>query len=76
MYATLGSRTMWHFNNIFLVITGPLAAVLESKIGCRRLTIIGAVISSTGFGLCIISPNIQVMIVTYGFMGGNVHSYS
>lgn len=51
-------------------IIGPIASILVNKYGCRLVTMVGAVITSTGFILSIFSPNVEIMIVTYGLMGG------
>ncbi len=49
---------------------GPLASVLANKYGCKAVTIAGAMIAASGFLLCTFSPNIEIMILTYGIMGG------
>jgi len=51
-------------------IVGPLASVLANKYGYRKVTIAGSLLSATGFFLSTLSPNIGVMIFTYGIMGG------
>ena len=58
------------------IIVGPLASVLANKYGCRAVTIAGAILAASGFLLCTFSPNIEIMILTYGIMGGNVKHFT
>lgn len=49
---------------------GPVVSVLSEKYGCRKVTIAGAVISSVGFVLSTQATSIEMLIVTYGVIGG------
>ena len=55
-----------------LVLSGlaPLASALCNKWGCRRIGIIGSVIASVAIGLSILSPNIYMMWLSFGLIGG------
>ena len=64
------------YNGQFFIIVGPLASVLANKYGCRAVTIAGAILAASGFLLCTFSPNIEIMILTYGIMGGNVKHFT
>lgn len=65
-------KTAWIGSTISAVyaLVGPIASLLENKFGCRVVTISGSVLSATGFVLSTFSPNIWVMVLTYGFMAG------
>lgn len=43
---------------------------MVDKYGCKRMTIVGALISTTGFILSTFARNIVVMYITFGFLGG------
>ena len=49
---------------------GPIAAALVNKFGCRPVAIAGAAFASLSFFVSTFSPNIECMIVFYGFCGG------
>ena len=51
---------------------GPIASVLVSIFGCRKVAIFGATLASIAFFLCTWSPNVRVMIVLYGLLGGEL----
>ena len=50
--------------------SAPLASALCNKYGCRTIGIIGSVIASLAIGASIRSPNIYVMWLLFGFVGG------
>ncbi|CAD5117746.1 DgyrCDS6491 [Dimorphilus gyrociliatus] len=56
-------------NGMYLSM-GPLVSALANKFGCRRVTIIGSIVSTIAFILSTFSPNINVLIVTFGALGG------
>ncbi|XP_065156423.1 monocarboxylate transporter 14 isoform X2 [Atheta coriaria] len=49
---------------------GPVVSALTNKYGCRAVCIAGSLISTIAFVLSIFSPNVNVLMVTYGVMGG------
>ena len=49
---------------------GPISAALVNKFGCRPVAIAGAAFASISFFVSTFSPNIECMIVFYGFCGG------
>ncbi|XP_065084865.1 uncharacterized protein LOC135707064 isoform X2 [Ochlerotatus camptorhynchus] len=49
---------------------GPVVSALANKYGCRAVCIAGSIISSVAFALSTLSPNVTVMMLTYGVMGG------
>jgi MFS family permease len=54
----------------FYLMAGPVASALVNRYGCRVVCIAGSMISSTAFVLATLSPNITVLMLTYGCMGG------
>ncbi|OWA50050.1 putative Monocarboxylate transporter 12 [Hypsibius exemplaris] len=52
------------------LIIGPIAGALVNRFGCRPVTCAGGVIATLGTILSIFSPNIPVMILTFGVIGG------
>ncbi|KAJ8307941.1 hypothetical protein KUTeg_014510 [Tegillarca granosa] len=51
-------------------MTGPIAGALVNKFGCRVVAMVGSLIASIGFFLCVFSPNLNVMILLYGAVAG------
>ncbi|ELU15285.1 hypothetical protein CAPTEDRAFT_171191 [Capitella teleta] len=52
------------------MIMGPIAGALANKFGCRPVTIVGSIWSTIAFFASTYSPNINVLILTYGVLGG------
>lgn len=55
------------------MLIAPLAGALVNKFGCRPVSMFGAVLSAFGFAISTRSPNIDVMMLTYGIIGGGVY---
>ena len=53
------------------MFTGPVVSALSNKYGCRAVTMSGGVVSCIAFILCTFSNDIDMLIFTYGFLGGN-----
>ncbi|KAL4228580.1 hypothetical protein ACF0H5_011630 [Mactra antiquata] len=49
---------------------GPIVSALTNKFGCRAVAMTGSVIATIAFILATFSPNIDVLIITYGVLGG------
>lgn len=49
---------------------GPIVSALTNKYGCRTVCIAGSLISTAAFVLSTFSPTVNVLMITYGFMGG------
>jgi len=49
---------------------GPIVSGLTNKFGCRPVAMTGSVIATIAFVLATFSPNIEILILTYGVMGG------
>ncbi|XP_036360282.1 monocarboxylate transporter 10-like isoform X2 [Octopus sinensis] len=56
--------------NAFSLLTGPVASVLADSYGHRVVVISGSIISGVAFVAASFSPNIDVAILTYGFLAG------
>jgi len=52
------------------VTAGPIVSALANRFGCRIISIVGSVIAGVFFIVSQFSPNIDVLIFTYGVMGG------
>ncbi|XP_053408557.1 monocarboxylate transporter 14-like isoform X1 [Mercenaria mercenaria] len=49
---------------------GPVVSALTNKFGCRPVAMTGSVIATVAFILATFSPNIDILILTYGVLGG------
>ncbi|XP_050428062.1 monocarboxylate transporter 1 isoform X3 [Adelges cooleyi] len=49
---------------------GPVVSALTNKYGCRVVCMAGSVIAAVAFALSTLSPNVNVLMLTYGVMGG------
>ncbi|CAB3374926.1 Hypothetical predicted protein [Cloeon dipterum] len=49
---------------------GPIVSALANRFGCRAVCIAGSVLSCAAFALSTLSPNVPVLMLTYGIMGG------
>ncbi|KAI4458741.1 monocarboxylate transporter [Holotrichia oblita] len=49
---------------------GPIVSALTNKYGCRAVCVAGGLISTVAFVLSTFSPTVNVLMVTYGLMGG------
>ncbi|XP_060086236.1 monocarboxylate transporter 9-like [Ylistrum balloti] len=64
------TQLMSSMNSGMSYLIGPIAGALASRYGCRRVTILGLVLASTGFFLSTFSSSIEVMILLHGVLGG------
>jgi len=68
----------WCFRNriviavTLLCVAGPVVSALANRFGCRIVSIVGSLIAGVFFAVSQFSPNIDVMIFTYGVMGGRM----
>lgn len=58
------------FNTGFLFCSGPIVAGLANQFGCRTVVMGGAIVTSLMYFLTVFAPNIFVIMVTYGIVGG------
>ena len=52
------------------LLSGNLSSVLITLFGSRVVAIAGGVLSTVGFFLSTFSPNVPIMILLYGVIGG------
>jgi len=55
------------------ICIGPVASMLVNRFGCRIVSIVGSVIAGISFAISPLSPNIEVMILIYGVLGGLIY---
>ena len=53
-----------------MFFSGPIASALGNKYGIRAVVIAGSIIASIAFFLSTFAPNLDVLIFTYGVVGG------
>lgn len=66
------AKTSW-IGSIFLsvpLLSGPIMSNLVDRYGCRRMTIIGGLLSGTGFILAAFSTSVEMLYWTFGVIGG------
>ncbi|KAL5289668.1 hypothetical protein ACFFRR_009614 [Megaselia abdita] len=66
------SKTAW-IGSLFLAVpllVGPIMSNLVDKYGCRKMTIIGGLISSTGFALSSLCQSVEMLFLTFGIISG------
>ncbi|XP_069115284.1 monocarboxylate transporter 12-like isoform X2 [Argopecten irradians] len=61
-------RPRLHFNQSIFV--GPFVSLLLRRYSIRSVTVAGSIVSAIGFILSIFSPNIELLVITYGIIGG------
>jgi len=63
--------TMW-IGSLFMampLLCGPIASFLTDRYGCRKVTMVGAVLAATGFVLSALSDSMLLLLVTFGLAG-------
>ncbi|XP_059620166.1 uncharacterized protein LOC132264105 [Phlebotomus argentipes] len=66
------SKTAW-VGSLFLAVPllcGPIMSNLVDKYGCRKMTIIGGLISGLGFVLASVCDSIEGLYLTFGIIAG------
>ncbi|KAL0112511.1 hypothetical protein PUN28_012081 [Cardiocondyla obscurior] len=66
------SKTAW-IGSLFMAVpllSGPIMSALVDRYGCRKMTILGGLISGLGFILSVFSNTIELMYVTFGVIAG------
>lgn len=52
------------------LLVGPIASALTNRYGCRKVTVVGAVVASSGFLLSLFAPNIYYLYFSFGILSG------
>ncbi|XP_044731631.1 monocarboxylate transporter 14-like [Chrysoperla carnea] len=71
-YGESKSKTAW-IGSLFMAVpllSGPIMSALVDKYGCRKMTMLGGIISGTGFILSSISNTIELQFLTFGVIAG------
>lgn len=71
-YEEPSGKTAWVgslLSGMYLSV-GPVVSALTNKYGCRAVCIAGSLIATAAFVLSTFSPTVNVLMLTYGFMGG------
>lgn len=66
------SKTAW-IGSLFMavpLILGPVGSALVDKFGCRKMTILGGIISGLGFIISSFADSIEMVFFTFGFLSG------
>merc|ERR1719450_2992 len=53
-----------------IMLVGPISSTLVNKFGPRMTCIAGAIVSAASIFISTFSPNVYVLMVTYGIVGG------
>lgn len=51
-------------------MAGPFVSAMANRWGFRTITIAGSFVAATAFILASFSPNIELLYITYGVIGG------
>lgn len=65
-------KTAW-IGSLFMampLLSGPIASFLTDRYGCRRVTILGSVLASTGFVISSMANSMEVLFLTFGVFAG------
>jgi hypothetical protein len=66
------SKTSW-IGSLFMampLLSGPIASFLTDRYGCRRVTMVGAVLAATGFVLSAMTNSMALLLLTFGVIAG------
>lgn len=66
------SKTAW-IGSLFMavpLILGPVGSALVDKFGCRKMTIVGGIVSGLGFIISSFADSIEMVFFTFGFLSG------
>lgn len=76
LWGDLFIKTYFCYNHFFLycfsIFTGPIVSAFTNRYGCRPVAIVGSIIGAFAFLLATLSPNVDILIVLYGAVGGEL----
>lgn len=52
------------------LIAGPIMSALVDRYGCKKMTIVGGIVSTIGFVAAAYSNTVEVLYITYGIIAG------
>ena len=65
---------MSNFREMFF--SAPFASAFTTKYGVRAVGIFGSLMTSTAFIVSMLSPNVEMLIITLGIFGGTITLFS
>ncbi|XP_076386122.1 monocarboxylate transporter 9 [Megachile rotundata] len=66
------SKTAW-IGSLFMampLLSGPVASFLTDRYGCRRVSIAGSILATTGFVISSYANSMEVLVFTFGVLAG------
>ncbi|XP_076169989.1 monocarboxylate transporter 9 [Ptiloglossa arizonensis] len=66
------SKTAW-IGSLFMampLLSGPVAGFLTDRYGCRRVSIAGSILATTGFVISSYANSMEVLVFTFGILAG------
>ncbi|XP_043261785.1 uncharacterized protein LOC122402773 isoform X1 [Colletes gigas] len=66
------SKTAW-IGSLFMampLLSGPVASFLTDRYGCRRVSIAGSLLATTGFVISSYANSMEVLVFTFGILSG------
>lgn len=66
------SKTAW-IGSLFMampLLSGPIASFLTDRYGCRKVSIVGGILSAAGFVMSAFSNSMEMLFVTFGILAG------
>lgn len=66
------AKTAW-VGSLFMampLLSGPIASFMTDRFGCRKMTILGAILSSVGFLLSSFTDSMLMLYFTFGVLAG------
>ncbi|XP_015433943.1 PREDICTED: uncharacterized protein LOC107189796 isoform X2 [Dufourea novaeangliae] len=66
------SKTAW-IGSLFMampLLSGPVASFLTDRYGCRRVSIAGSILATTGFVISSYANSMEVLVFTFGILAG------
>lgn len=66
------SKTAW-IGSLFMampLLSGPIASFLTDRYGCRKVSIVGSILATTGFVISSFANSMWIIILTFGIISG------
>lgn len=66
------SKTAW-IGSLFMampLLSGPVASFLTDRYGCRKVSIVGSILASTGFVISTFANSMELLFFTFGILAG------
>ncbi|XP_023246742.1 uncharacterized protein LOC106643525 [Copidosoma floridanum] len=68
-----GKATTSWIGSLFMampLLSGPIASFLTDRYGCRRVTIAGSILATSGFVVSYFATSLEMLILTFGVLAG------